>query len=200
MLLNCGVGEDSWESLQGNPISPFKRRSVLGVHWKDWFWSWNFNTLASSWEELTHLKRPWCWERLKAGEERASRGWDGWIASLARWTWVWVNSRSWWWTGRPGMLQFMGLQRVKHDWVTELNSTEHQLDCKKPKAFPLKSDTRQKCLLSPLLFNLVLVVLSRSIRQEKENHDLQIWKEEAKLTLFADWKVKVLVTQSWRTL
>ena len=69
MLLNCGVGKDSWESLglQGDPTSPFQRRSVLGVHWKDWCWSWNSNTLATSWEELTHLKRPWCWEGLEAG-------------------------------------------------------------------------------------------------------------------------------------
>ena len=72
MLLNCGVGEDSWESLelQGDPTSPSSRRSVLGVHWKDWGWSWNSNTLATSCEELTHWKRPWCWERLRAGEER----------------------------------------------------------------------------------------------------------------------------------
>ena len=69
MLLNCGVGKDSWESLglQGDPTSPFQRRSVLGVRWKDWCWSWNSNTLATSWEELTHLKRPWCWEGLEAG-------------------------------------------------------------------------------------------------------------------------------------
>ena len=52
------------------------------------------------------------------------RGWDGWMASLTRWTWVWVNSRSWWWTGRPDVLQFMELQRVRHDWMTELNWTE----------------------------------------------------------------------------
>ena len=90
-------------------------------HWKDWCWSWNSNTLATWCEELTYLKRPWCWERLKAGGEGDDRGWDGWMASLTRWTWVWVNSRSWWWTGRPGMLRFMGLQRVRHDWVTELN-------------------------------------------------------------------------------
>ena len=70
-------------------------------------------------QELTHLKRPWCWERLKAGEED-DRGWDGWMASPTQWTWVWVDSRSWWWTGRPGMLQSMGSQRVRHDWATEL--------------------------------------------------------------------------------
>ena len=67
------------------------------------------------------LKRPWCWERLRAGREGYNRGWDGWIASPTQWTWVWVDSRGWWWTGRPGVLQFMGLQRVGHDWATELN-------------------------------------------------------------------------------
>ena len=72
-------------------------------------------------EELTHLKRPWCWERLRAGGEGDNRGWDGWMASPTQWTGVWVNSRSWWWTGRPGVLWFMGSQRVRHDWATELN-------------------------------------------------------------------------------
>ena len=62
-----------------------------------------------------------CWERLKAGGEGDDRGWDGWMAPPTGWTWVWVNSRSWWWTGRPGMLQSMGSQRIRHDWVTELN-------------------------------------------------------------------------------
>ena len=66
------------------------------------------------------LKRPWCWERLKAGEGD-NRGWDGWMALLTWWTWVWVNSGSWWWTGKPAVLQTMGLQRVGHDWATELN-------------------------------------------------------------------------------
>ena len=123
MLLNCSVGEDSWESLglQGDPTSPFWRRSVLGVHWKDWFWGWNFNILATSWEELTHWKRPWRLEGLGAGGEGYNRGWVGWVASLTRCTWVCVSSSSWWWTGRPGMLWFMGLQRVGHDRVTELN-------------------------------------------------------------------------------
>ena len=101
--------------------SPSWRRSVLGVHYKDWCWSWNSNTLATWCEELTHLKRPWCWERLRAGGEGDDRGWDSWMASPIQWTWVWVNSGSWWWTGRPGVLQFMGSQRVGHDWVTELN-------------------------------------------------------------------------------
>ena len=72
------------------------------------------------WEELTHLKSPWCWERLKAGGEGDDREWDGWMASPTQWTWVWLNSRSWWWTGRPGLLQFTGSQSVRHDWATEL--------------------------------------------------------------------------------
>ena len=70
------------------------------------------------------LEKVWCWESLGAGGRRDNRGWDGWKASLTRWTWVWVNSGRWWWTGRPGVLQFMGLQRVGYDWVTELNWTE----------------------------------------------------------------------------
>ena len=89
--------------------------------WKDWCWSWNSNTLAISCEELTHWKRLWCWDGLGAGAEGDDRGWDGWMVSLTRWTWVWVNSGSWWWTGRPGVLRFMESQRVGHDWATELN-------------------------------------------------------------------------------
>ena len=67
------------------------------------------------------LEKTWCWERLKVGGEGDDRGWDGWMASLTQWTWVWVNPGSRWWTGRPGMLQSMGSQRVRHDWATDLN-------------------------------------------------------------------------------
>ena len=74
------------------------------------------NTLATWCEKLTHWKRPWSWARLKAGGEGDDRGWYGWMASLTRWTWVWGSSRSWWWTGRPGVLQSMELQRVRQDW------------------------------------------------------------------------------------
>ena len=79
--------------------------------------------LATWCEKLTHLKRPWCWERLRPGGVGDDRGWDGWMASPTWWTWVWVNSGSWWWTGRPGVLWFMGQQRVGRDWVNELNWT-----------------------------------------------------------------------------
>ena len=77
--------------------------------------------LATWCEELTHWKRPWCCERLRAGGEGDDRGWDGWMASLTQWTWVWVNCGNWWWTRRPGVLPFMGSKRVRHDWATELN-------------------------------------------------------------------------------
>ena len=97
------------------------------------------NTLATWCEELTHLKRPWCWEKLKVRGEGDDRGWDGWMASPTQWMWVWVNSRSWWWTGRPGMLQSIGSQRVGHDWATELNwdsilkSRHHVADYDQPR-------------------------------------------------------------------
>ena len=80
--------------------------------------------LAIWYEQLTHWKRLWCWERLKAGGEEDDRGRDAWMASTTWWTRVWVSSGSWWWTGKPGMLQSMGSQRVRHDWATELNWTE----------------------------------------------------------------------------
>ena len=79
-----------------------------------------YSTLATSCEELTHWKRLWCWDGLGAGGEGDDRGWDGWMASPTWWTWVWVNSGSWWGTGRPGVLRFMGSQRVGHDWATDL--------------------------------------------------------------------------------
>ena len=90
-------------------------------------WSWNSITLATWCKELTHLKGPWCWERLKAEGEGDKRRWDGWMASLIQWLWVRVNSGNWWWTGRPGMLQFMESQRVRHDWATELNWVDNPI-------------------------------------------------------------------------
>ena len=96
------------------------------VRFQAWFLNalLNSSTLATSCKEFTHWKRLWCWDGLGAGGEGNDRGWDGWMASLTRWMWVWVNSGSWWWTGRPGVLQFMGLQRATRlsNW-TELNWT-----------------------------------------------------------------------------
>ena len=97
------------------------RWTVLGVNWKDWCWGWNSNTLATSCEELTHWKRPWSLEGLGAGGEGDDRGWDGWMASPTRWTWVWVNSGSWWWTGKPGCWDSWG--RKESDTTERLNWT-----------------------------------------------------------------------------
>ena len=102
-------------------------KSVLNSHKKDWCWSWNFNTLATWCKELTHWKRPWCWERLKAGREGDNRVRDDWMASTIWWTWVWVSSRSWRWTGKLGVLQSMGSQRVRQ--TEQLNWTELSCCC-----------------------------------------------------------------------
>ena len=105
-------------------ISPEYSSEVLMLNLK--------HTLATWCEELIHLKTPWCWERLKVGGEGDNRGWDGWMASLIRWTWVWACSRSWWCTGMPGVLQSMGPQRVRYNWATELSwtpSSIHWKDC-----------------------------------------------------------------------
>ena len=118
MLLNCGVVEDSRESLgqQGNQPWMFIGRSDAEAE-TPIIWPPD----VKNWLKSQDLKSPWCWERLKAGGEGDDRGLDGWMASRAQWTWVWVNSGSWWWTGRPAVLQSMGLQRAGHDCVTELN-------------------------------------------------------------------------------
>ena len=92
------------------PVSPGK--SVLNIHWKDWCWSWSCSTLATWCEDLTHRKRPWSWERLKAGGEEDDRGWDGCMASMIPWTCL---SKLQWWTGRPGVLWSMGSQVVGRD-------------------------------------------------------------------------------------
>ena len=125
-----------WTVVLKTLVSPLDGREIQTVHPKDQ--SWVFirrtnveaetpNTLSTWCKELTHLKRSWCWERLKMRREGDDRGWDGWMASPSQWTWVWVNSGSWWWTGRPGMLWSMGSQKVGHDWVTELKWALSQL-------------------------------------------------------------------------
>ena len=123
---------ESLHSSQGLASQELQKDSIIGstvrcnsmAFLSSSCWSWNSNTLATSCEELTHWKRPWYWEGLGAGGEGDDRGWDGWMASPTRWTWVWVNSGSWWWTGRPGVLRFMGSQGVGPAWATELNWTE----------------------------------------------------------------------------
>ena len=121
VLLNCVLEKTLESPLDCKEIQPVHPKGDQSWVWRDWCWSWNSNSLATWCEELTHLKRPWCWERLREKGEGDNRGWDGWMASRTQWTWVWVDSGSWWWTGRPGVLRFMGSQRVGHDWATELD-------------------------------------------------------------------------------
>ena len=121
---NC-VRKDSWESLtlQGYQASQFLRKSVLNIPWKDWCWSWNSNILATWCKEPTHWKSLWCWERLRAGGEQDDREWDGWMASLSQWTRVWAIPGRLWRAEKPGMLQSMESQRVRHNLVTEQQIT-----------------------------------------------------------------------------
>ena len=122
MLLNCGV-EKTLES-------PLDSKEIQPVH-SEGDQPWDFFGRNDAKAEAPALWPPhakswligkdWYWEGLGAGGEGDDRAWGGWMASPTRWTWVWVNSRSWWWTGRPGVLRFMGSQRVGRDWVTELN-------------------------------------------------------------------------------
>ena len=110
------TSKSPWDRKEIKLVNPKGNQSLeeLILMLKCWY-------LVTWYEGLNHWKRPWCWERLKAGGKRDDRGWDGWRASLTRWSWVWASSGSWWWTGKPGMLQSMGSQRVGHNWVTKLN-------------------------------------------------------------------------------
>ena len=116
MLLNCVVGElrVPWTARRSNQfilkeINPEYSLEGLMLKLKLQYFG----------HQLTHWKRPWCWEGLKAGGEGGNRGWDGWMTSLTQWTWIWARSRRWWRTGNPSMLQAMGSQRVEHNWATE---------------------------------------------------------------------------------
>ena len=111
--------ENSWKARRSN--QSILRKSTLNTHCKDWCWSWSSNTLATWCQELTHWKRPWYRERFEGRGRKDNRGLDGWMASPTQWSWVWANSGSWLWTGKPGMLHSMGLKRAGHDWVTEFN-------------------------------------------------------------------------------
>ena len=101
-------------------------KEALNIQWKDWCWNWNSNILTTWYKELTHWKRPWCWEGLGAGGKGDDRGWDGWMASPTLWTWVWVDAGSCWWTGRPGVHGVAKSQTQLSNW-TELKMASKYL-------------------------------------------------------------------------
>ena len=148
--------------------------------WKDWCGSWNSNTLATWCEELTHQKRPCCWERLKAGGEGDDRGWDSWMALPAWWTWVWTSSESWWWTGNPGVLQSMGSQRGRHNWVTELDWTFLHPFCSSHFVRPLRS-----------LFRYASIYSDSAVKNLPAMHETQeMW--------FNPWDRKIPWRRKWQ--
>ena len=124
MLLNCGVGEDSWESLglQGDPASPILKEISPGCSLEGMMLKLKLQYFGHLMRRIDSLEKTLILGGNRAGGEGDNPGWDGWMASLTQWTWVWVNSGSWWWTGRPGVLWFMASQRVGHNWVTILKS------------------------------------------------------------------------------
>ena len=132
IFMLCYVNLPTWTVVMKKTLeSPLDCKEIQPVHHRG-NQSWIFIGRTDAEAEIAILWPPdaknwliwWCWERLKAGGEGDSRGWDGWMASSTQWTWVWVNSRTWWWTGKPGVLQSRGLQRVGHNWETEVNWTE----------------------------------------------------------------------------
>ena len=129
MLLNCGLEktlESPLDFKENSPVNP-KGNQIMNIHWKDWCWSWSFNTLATWCEELTYWKRSWCWERLKAGGEGDDRGWDVCMVSATQWTWVWPGSGIWWWTGKPGILSPWVMK--SWTWLSNLTELNFSLEC-----------------------------------------------------------------------
>ena len=116
------MAKATWQFPFGSPFQTcLSHRLILRIKQNNWeegrHFSFKWQTDAKSWLELTHWKIPWCWERLKAGEGD-NRGWDGWMASPTQQTWVWANSERWWKTGKLGVLQSMGSQRVRQtEWM-----------------------------------------------------------------------------------
>ena len=103
------------------PVHPKGDQSWVFIERTDVEAEWNSQYFGHLMRRADSFVKTLMLERLKAWREVDNRGWDDWMALPTQWAWVWVNSRSWWWTGRPDLLQFVGLQRVRHDWVTELN-------------------------------------------------------------------------------
>ena len=142
--------ESPLDSKEIKPVSP-KGNQLWILTGRTDAESWSSNTLATWCEKLTQWKRPWCWGRLRAGGEGGDTGWNGWMASLIQWTWVWANSGSWR-TAKPGVLQSVGSQRVGHDWATEQKQYLHRAETNKKTSRAWKTyGKRLKSLSEPCM-------------------------------------------------
>ena len=141
------------------------------------------------------LWEDWCWEGLGAGGEGDDRGWDGWMASLTWWMWVWVNSGRWWWTGRPGVLQFMGSHRVGHDWATEL--MQNDIEYFGNQGFPCGSVGKESACNAGDLGSVP--GLGRS-PGEGNGYPLQYSGLENSMDLYSPWGRKESDTTEWLSL
>ena len=124
MLLNCGVGEDSWESLglQGDPTKSILKKISPGCSLEGLMLKLKLQSFGCLMQRTDSLEKTLMLGKIEGRRRKDNRGWDGWMVSLTQWTWVWINSGRQWRTGKPGVLQSMGSQRVRHDWGTELIS------------------------------------------------------------------------------
>ena len=181
MSINWGMDKEVWYIYtigegNGNPLqySCLENPMDRGDWWAPVHGVAKSRTRLSNYHSLTDIYtieyysaiRPWCWERLKAGREGDDRGWDGWMPSLTRWTWVWVNSGSWWWTGRPGVLRFMGSQ--SRTWLSAWTKLKNYIRLKE------QGDNRNQWIqnggrslgfcVSLCILNFILKVMSSSSR------------------------------------
>ena len=149
------VLEKTLESPLGSKeIKPVNLKEIsLNIHWKDWSWSWSSNSLATWCQEPTHRKRPWCWQRLKTGGEGEDRGWDGWMASPTRWTWVWVNQGVGDGQGSLACCSPWDHKEFGHNWTTELDLLWSVLG-----QLRIRSGLRPACVLAPKVHSLGLIV------------------------------------------
>ena len=153
-------------------------------------------SLAIWCKELTHWKRPWCWGGLRAGGEGDNKGWDGWMASPTRWTRVRVNVGGWWRTGKPGVLQSMGSQWVRHDWAAEQHQPP-QHKCKTVSELLIYIPTRNKFSNQGTVFRYSSFVLNITIFIEKKYNTVENTIYEARLPQFKSWLHHLLAEYAW---
>ena len=187
------------DSEEIKPVNPKGNLLWIFIE-KDWCWSWSSssNTLASWYKELTHWKRLQCWERLKAGVEGDDRGSDDWMALPTWWTWVWASSGSWWWTGKPGTLQSTGSQRVRHDWVTEMDTSFIEIHSNHwdfPLNFIEVQLTTTNCIL-PTKFHLVKAMVFPLVMYGCESWTVKK-AERGKINAFELWCWRRLLRVPW---